>query len=102
MVARRYVLTVEAGEGIVAMLNRAGSLRQWGDARSRRRTGLAVLSSARDLDVAVIDAVVAAGLRGVVILETSAAPSVSALVLARANERDVFLARGVSGSGGQS
>lgn len=100
VVARRYVLTVEAGEGIVPMLTRAGGLRQWGDARARRRTGLAVLSSARDLDVAVIDAVVAAGLRGVVILETSAAPSLSAPVLERANMRDVFIARGVSGKAG--
>ncbi len=99
VVARRYVLTVEAGEGIVPMLERAGGLRQWGDARARRRTGLAVLSSARDLDVGVIDAIVAAGLRGAVILETSTAPSVSAPVLARANECDVFLARGVSHSG---
>lgn len=97
VVARRYVLTVEAGEGITLMLTRAGSLRQWGDARARRRAGLVALSSARDLDVNVIDAVVAAGLRGIVLLETSAAPSVSAPVLARANERDVFLARGVSG-----
>jgi UDP-2,3-diacylglucosamine hydrolase len=99
VVARRYVLTVEAGEGIVAMLNRAGGLRQWGDARASRRTGLAVLSSARDLDARVIDAVLAAGLRGVVILETSAAPTVTAPVLAHANERQVFLARGVSGGG---
>jgi len=100
VVARRYVLTVEAGEGIVSMLTRAAGLRQWGDARARRRTGLVVLSSARDLDDGVIDAAVAAGLRGVVILETSAAPSVSAPVLARASERDVFLARGISGRGG--
>ena len=102
VVARRYVLTVEAGEGIVPMLNRAGGLRQWGDARARRRTGLAVFSSARDLDLNVIDAVVAAGLRGIVILETSAAPAVSASVLVRANERDVFVARGVSGARGQA
>lgn len=96
VVARRYVLSVEAGEGIVPMLSRAAGLRQWGDARARRRTGLAVLSSARDLDVAVIDAVLAAGLRGVVILETGAAPSVPATVLARANDCDVFLARGIT------
>ncbi len=100
VVARRYVLTVEAGEGIVAMLTRAAGLRQWGDARARRRTGLAVLSSARDLDSSVIDAMLAAGLRGVVILETSSAPSVSAPVLAHANGCGVFLARGVSGEGG--
>ena len=101
VVARRYVLSVEAGEGIVPMLSRAANLRQWGDARARRRAGLAVLSSARDLDVAVIEAVLAAGLRGVVILETGAAPSVPANVLARANDCDVFLARGITDQAGR-
>ena len=90
-VAHRYILAVEAGEGVEAMLRRAASLRQWGDQSSKRRTGLAAVRSVGDIDASVIAAVQRAGLRGLVILEPQA--SLAPEIRAEAERRGVFIAR---------
>jgi len=65
VVDRGHVLAVEGGEGIAALLERAGSLRQWGRRRWARSSGVAVLREAADLVPSIADAA-AAGLAGLV------------------------------------
>lgn len=63
-----HVLAVECGEGVAALLQRAGSLRQWGRRRWGRASGVAVLRSSAELEPTIADAA-AARLAGVVLLE---------------------------------
>jgi DUF1009 family protein len=56
VVDRGHVLAVESGEGLDAAVLRAGTLRQWGRRRWARRSGVAVLSRAQDLQQAVVSA----------------------------------------------
>lgn len=67
VVVRRHVLAVEAGEGVPALLERVAALRQWGEARGRRR-GVAVLAAAADGGAAIVEASAQAGLEGVVVV----------------------------------
>jgi DUF1009 family protein len=67
VVDRGHVLAVESGEGAAALIARAGALRQWGRRRLSRRSGLAVLAEAADLEASIV-AAAAAGLAGVALV----------------------------------
>jgi lipid-A-disaccharide synthase len=76
VVARGHVLAVEAGEGPQAVVERAGHLRQWGDARSaRRRRGVLILRSAADLSRPLMDKAAAAGLAVIALADSAADPA---------------------------
>lgn len=64
VVARKYVLAIESGEGVEAVLQRVGGLRQWGSQHVKKRSGFAVLSAGEAVTSARVDLAVAAGLRG--------------------------------------
>lgn len=93
VVQRRHVLAVDAGEGPVAVIRRAGELRQWGGGSllSGRR-GIAVVSAGRDVDKDVLDAADAAGLAGVGVVLQKFTASVSEDVIADADRRKLFIA----------
>jgi len=69
VVSRGYVLGVEAGEGIDALLSRVAGLRQWGEARLKRRIGIAVLADASELSLSIVAAASGAGLAGIAIAD---------------------------------
>lgn len=69
VVDRGHVLAVECGEGVAALIARAGNLRQWGRRGSRHRSAMAVVSEAAAADLeSVIAAAAAAHLAGVAVL----------------------------------
>ena len=82
IVARDYVLGVDAGEGIVELCNRARSLRQWGDGTTKRRRGVLITNAASTNTEDVARAAIAAGLAAIAIRDPAAAPE-----LARACDR---------------
>ncbi len=86
VVIRRHVLAVETGEPAASTILRAGSLRQWG--RSRRRNGVAVMASGREIDNALIEAAVTARLAGIAFM---GAPPPASVTLA-ANRSRLFIA----------
>lgn len=63
IVARQHVLAVEAGEGVIAAIERAAGERQWGDQRSRRRRGVVLLHGV-ELTPDIVAAASAARLKG--------------------------------------
>ncbi len=67
VVDRGHVLAVESGEGAAVLMARAGSLRQWGKQRIRRRSGVGVLGENADLAHVVVGAA-AAGLAGLAVV----------------------------------
>jgi DUF1009 family protein len=69
VVVRRHVLAVEAGEGVMEMLERASRLKQWGRVRARRRSGVVVLADARDLSRDLVQRVARAGFDGVAVMD---------------------------------
>lgn len=83
IVARDYVLGVDAGEGLVELCNRARDLRQWGDGTTKRRRGALIARSAGANPEAVVRAAVAAGLAAIAIPDARAASE-----LARVCDRD--------------
>lgn len=69
VVARGHVLAIECGEGIAALIARAGGLRQWGRRRWGGRRGVAVVSTAASGDLcSVLSAAATAHLAGVAVL----------------------------------
>jgi DUF1009 family protein len=69
VVDRGHVLAIECGEGIAALIARAGSLRQWGRRGAHRRTAVAVVAEAAAADLAsVVSAAAAAHLAGVAVV----------------------------------
>lgn len=64
VVAGKYVLAVETGEGTEAVLKRVAGLRQWGSQRIKRRVGHAVLAAGQPIEAVHVDLAAAAGLRG--------------------------------------
>jgi UDP-2,3-diacylglucosamine hydrolase len=90
-VARRYVLAVEAGEGVAAMVARAAALRQWGDQTSNKRVGLVTVGLGQDVDSRLVEETARAGLRGIVVLDVGGI--VSAKTCAEADQLGVFIAR---------
>ena len=78
VVMRRHVLAVEAGEGITALIARAGRLRQWGRSRlsvllGSGRRGVLTVSGVGDLAPGDINAGAALGLTSIQILDPEAA-----------------------------
>jgi DUF1009 family protein len=66
---REHVLAIECGEGVAALIARAGNLRQWGRRRWAKRSAIAVISQAAAGDIAsVIAAASAAHLAGVAVV----------------------------------
>ncbi|HUJ38326.1 MAG TPA: UDP-2,3-diacylglucosamine diphosphatase LpxI [Hyphomicrobium sp.] len=59
-----HVLAVESSEGVGALIANAGALRQWGRRRWSRRSGVAVLNSASDLQPELVRTAAQAGLAG--------------------------------------
>lgn len=73
VIDRGHVLAIECGEGIAALLARAGNLRQWGRRRRGRRSSIAVVSEAAAGDIAsVVAAAAAAHIAGVAVVGRSA------------------------------
>jgi DUF1009 family protein len=68
VVARKYVLAVEAGEGAEAVLERVGGLRQWGGQRVKKRSGTAVFSARETVEAHHVDLAARSGLRGLAVL----------------------------------
>lgn len=69
---RGHVLAIECGEGVAALLARAGALRQWGRRRWARRSAVAVVSEAVAADIAsVLAAAAAANFAGVAVVGRS-------------------------------
>ncbi len=72
VIDRGHVLAIECGEGIAALIARAGSLRQWGKRRWSRPSAIAVVSAAVAPDIAaVLDAASVAHLAGVAVVGRS-------------------------------
>lgn len=92
VVSRGYVLAVEAGEGLAAMLARAGGLRQWGAQRWGRRRGVAVVARGPLVDRDAIAAAAAAGLEGIVVIHDGGADLAELAVAA--GRAGLFLAVG--------
>jgi DUF1009 family protein len=67
VVDRGHVLAVEGGEGTAALLARAKGLRQWGQRRLSRRSGVGVLAEGTGLAHDVV-AAASAGLAGVAVV----------------------------------
>jgi DUF1009 family protein len=68
VVARNHVLAVEAGEGALATVERAVSLKQWASLTHRRR-GVAVVARAEDLTPALIARIDRAGYAGAAVMD---------------------------------
>lgn len=83
VVARKYVLAVETGEGPEAVLERVGGLRQWGAQRLKKRSGTAVFAAGETIEARHVDLAARSGLRGV---GTMPGAQVSAAATARAAE----------------
>ncbi len=80
-----HIRAVETGEGVAAMLERTGALRQWG---RRRRAGLAVLARTCETDAGMVAAAAAARLSGLAVLGPAPPPAAVAL----ANKTGLFIA----------
>ncbi|MDO9382861.1 MAG: UDP-2,3-diacylglucosamine diphosphatase LpxI [Hyphomicrobiaceae bacterium] len=89
VVARKYVLAIESGEGVEAVLRRVGGLRQWGSQHTKKRSGFAVLGEGQRIEASHVDLAVAAGLRG---LAAAGPDSVSAQAKERAGATGLALA----------
>lgn len=68
VVVRHHVLAVEAGEGVLATLERAANLKQWASLTHSRR-GIVILANARDLTPALITRIDGAGYAGAVVMD---------------------------------
>ncbi len=89
VVARKYVLAVEAGEGMEAVLQRVGGLRQWGGQRLKKRSGTAVVAPRQTIDVQHVDLAAQSGLRGLAVMTGC---EVRPAARARASELGVIVA----------
>lgn len=89
VVARKYVLAVESGEGADAVLRRAAGLRQWGSHRIKKRVGVAVLAQGHIIGLQQVDLAAEAGLRGIAIC--AARPRDAAGLEAYARGKGLFL-----------
>lgn len=67
VVSRENVLAASVSEPVPALVNRALSVRQWGDRRKARRQGVLALQHPGQLTVQDLSAVAAAHLRGIVV-----------------------------------
>jgi UDP-2,3-diacylglucosamine hydrolase len=95
VVARAYVLAIEAGEGAAAMLERVRGLRQWGEGRIGRRLGVLVCrvsgSSTGPAPAALLEQAKAQGLAGVAVTGQIAALEPYAEAARLADDAGLFL-----------
>jgi DUF1009 family protein len=68
VVVRHHVLAVEAGEGVLATLERAANLKQWVSLTHSRR-GMVIVAHAHDLTTALIARIDRAGYAGAVVMD---------------------------------
>jgi UDP-2,3-diacylglucosamine hydrolase len=94
VVARAYILSIEAAEGVSALLQRVGALRQWGVKR-RHRVGVLVRRVETEDDAGVVDRLLgeaaAQGLAGVAVMGTGRALAAYGAAARTADAHGVFL-----------
>jgi DUF1009 family protein len=91
VVVRGHVLAVESGEGVAAAIERAGKLRQWGDRRTRWRSGVVALAAARECTPEVVALAARAGFAGFVVGLKRFSASVGAEAIAAADKAGIFI-----------
>ena len=91
-VVRGHVLAVETGEGVLAALERASGLRQWGDRRLRRRAGVAVIDAGRDCAVDLVEMVGRARFAGLVVTLRRFTAGVPPETIEAADKAGLFIA----------
>ncbi len=91
VVVRGHVLAVETGEGVNAAIERAAGLRQWGDRRLKRRTGVVALAGGRDCTAEAVTAVAAARFAGIVVGLERFKAGVAADAVAAADAAGMFI-----------
>lgn len=92
VVVRGHVLAVETGEGVVKALARAAALRQWGDNRLLRRTGVVVIDAGRDCMPELIGYLEQGWFAGIVVRLRRFTAGVPSDTIAAADEAGVFIA----------
>lgn len=92
VIARGHVLAIEAGDGPLATVKRSSVLRQWGDRRWTKRSGLVVLSLGREADAELVDAIAAAGFAGLAIRLTKFSAPVGQSIVEQANQQGLYIA----------
>jgi DUF1009 family protein len=83
IVDRGHVLAVECTQSAEALIAGAGGIRQWGPRRWSRRSGVAVLGEASDLQPSLVNAAAAAGLAGLALV--GQAPAAAGAAIAEAD-----------------
>ena len=101
VVSRGHVLALEASQGRMETIERAASLRQWGDRRWRKRAGVVVLAAGRDADEDTINKAAQTGLAGVVVCLTKFSATVTQPMIKLANRNNIFIAEALPGTGGR-
>ena len=99
VVARKYVLAVDSGEGVEAVLTRAASLRQWGSHRVRKRVGIAVIAEDETIGMRHIELAAQAGLLGLAVAGSTA---IEHTVAAAARASGLFIQTVAESGGGQA
>lgn len=98
VVVRGHVLAVEAGEGVANALARAAGLRQWGEGRLRRRTGVVVIDAGRDCMPELIGRLEQGHFAGLVVRLRRFTAGVPSDTIAAADAAGIFIA-GLSADG---
>lgn len=91
VVVRGHVLAVETGEGVAAAIERAAGLRQWGDRRLKRRTGVVAMAGGRDCTAEAVTAVAGARFAGIVVGLERFKAGVAADAVAAADAAGLFI-----------
>jgi UDP-2,3-diacylglucosamine hydrolase len=99
IVDRGHVLAVECTQSAEALIAGAGSIRQWGRRRWSRRSGVAVLGEASDLQPSLVNAAAAAGLAGVALVGQP--PGAAAAAIADADRLGLAVVRLAASREGQ-
>ena len=92
VVVRGHVLAVEVGEGVVAAVKRAAGLRQWGDRRLKRRSGVVVIDAGRECVEEIITDMDAGGFAGIVVKLRRFTAGVPAETIAAADKSGIAIA----------
>jgi len=87
-----YVSAVSAMETPVATIVRAGQLVQWGGGRLKRRTGVVVLSAAKDVTPDCLEAAASAGLAGLAVRPRKFSAPLRDDIAELANRKGLFVA----------
>ena len=98
VVVRNHILAVDAGEGAVAVIERARTLRQWASL-TRQRRGVAVVDDGDGLSGDVIRAIAASGYAGAALLATAGNGEALSKVVEAANAAGLFVVLANDGMG---